>query len=319
MTFKPLVTSLAILLALGIALALITDAVAARREAAVEAAFPPLGVLLEVDGVKLHALTRGAGPNLVLIHGASGNLRDMLPLIGLLAGQYRVTAFDRPGLGWSDPIPDGASLRAQALHLAKGAALLGITDPIVLGQSYGGSVALAWALDAPLRPKALVLVSAPSLPWPGKLDPWYRLTDNWFGQNVVIPMVAAFVPESYINRAVMGIFAPDAAPADYLTYIGAGLSIRRQSLRTNSDQVNALRDQIVAQSARYGELTLPIELVHGDADTIVPLAIHSQPLSVLLPNAHLTVLKGTGHMPHHAQPQAVVDAIARAAMRARLR
>jgi pimeloyl-ACP methyl ester carboxylesterase len=66
-------------------------------------------------------------------------------------------------------------------------------------------------------------------------------------------------------------------------------------------------------------LTLPVELVHGDADTIVPLTIHSVPLSKILPNVHLTVLPGTGHMPHHAQAQAVVAAIARAAAHARLR
>lgn len=319
MTFKTLVISLTVLAALIIAMALVTDAVATRREAAVQAAFPPLGQLLTVDGVRLHALTRGAGPDLVLIHGASGNLRDLLPLIDLLAPDYRVTAFDRPGLGWSDPIADGASLTAQALHLARGATQLGITDPIVLGQSYGGAVALAWALDAPLRPRALVLVSSPSLPWPGKLDPWYRLTDTWFGQWIVIPLAAAFVPDSYLDRAVTDIFAPDPAPADYLTYVGAGLSIRRQTLRTNSDQVNALRSQIVAQSLRYPGLTLPVELIHGTADTIVPLAIHSQPLSTILPNVHLTVLQGRGHMPHHAQQQIIPDAINRAAARAGLR
>ena len=315
MTLKTLVISL---FALGVAVALITYVVAMRREAAVAVTFPALGAILTVDGVKLHALTRGSGPDVVLIHGASGNLRDMLPLVDALASRYRVTAFDRPGLGWSDPIADSASLTAQALHLARGAAQLGISDPIVVGQSYGGAVALGWALDAPLHPRALVLISAPSLPWPGKLDPWYRLTDSWFGQWVAIPLVAAFVPQSYIDRAVTGIFAPDAAPANYLTYIGAGLSIRRQTLRINSDQVNALRGQIVTQGARYSELTLPVELIHGSADTIVPLTIHSQPLSAMLPAAHLTVLPGTGHMPHHAQLQAVLDAIDRAAARSQL-
>ncbi|MBC7477828.1 MAG: alpha/beta hydrolase [Pseudorhodobacter sp.] len=300
------------------ALALITDAVASRRAAAVQAQFPPLGVLMDVDGVKLHALTRGSGPDLILIHGASGNLRDLLPLMDLLARDYRVTAFDRPGLGWSGPIPDGSSLTAQALHLAKGAEQLGIKDPIVLGQSYGGSVALAWALDAPLKPRALVLVSAPSLQWPGKLDPLYRLTDTWIGQHVVIPLVAAWLPDSTINRIVTNIFKPDAAPADYLSYIGAGLSIRRQALRTNSDQVNGLYAEITRQSQRYPELTLPIELVHGTADTIVPITVHSAPLSRLLPNAHLTAVDGAGHMPHHAHPQLVLDAISRAAARAAL-
>jgi len=54
--------------------------------------------------------------------------------------------------------------------------------------------------------------------------------------------------------------------------------------------------------------------VHGTADTIVPLVIHSQPLSGLLPQAHLTVLPGVGHMPHHARMQVVLDAIDRAAL-----
>ncbi len=311
-------TLIATLAAFLIATALITDARAKQRAAAVEAAFPPLGQLIDVDGTKVHALTRGTGPDLILIHGASGNIRDLVPLMDLLSPHYRVTAFDRPGLGWSDPIPDEASLTDQALLLSQAATRLGITDPILLGQSYGGSVALAWALYAPLKPRALVLVSSPSLPWPGKLDPWYQLTATWPGQHIAIPLVAAWVPESYVDKAITGIFTPDAAPPGYLATIGAGLSLRRQTLQTNSDQVNALRDQIVAQSQDYGTLTLPIELIHGDADTIVPLTIHSHPLSQMLPNAHLTVIQGAGHMPHHAHPDVVLAAIARAAQRAGL-
>jgi pimeloyl-ACP methyl ester carboxylesterase len=319
MTSRKLVTNLAILAAVLVALALITDARASRREAAAEAVAPPLGQMLTVNGVRVHALVRGSGPDLVLIHGASGNLRDFLPLIDQLAPHYRVTAFDRPGLGWSDPIPDGISLKAQALHLAAAAGQLGIAHPIILGQSYGGSVALAWALYAPMKPSALVLVSSPSLPWPGRLDWWYQLTASRFGQTVVIPLAAAFVPDAYVNKTITGIFAPDVAPPDYLDYIGAGLTLRRQALRINAEQVNALRPQIVEMSALYPRLTLPVELVHGDADTIVPLAIHSLPLSQRMPSATLTIARGAGHMPHHSQPNLVIAAIDRAATRAGLR
>ena len=80
-----------------------------------------------------------------------------------------------------------------------------------------------------------------------------------------------------------------------------------------------MKPHIIAQSARYPALTLPMELIHGDADTIVPLDVHSIPLSRLLPNAHLTVLPGTGHMPQHSQQPAVIAAIDRAATRAGLR
>ena len=97
--------------------------------------------------------------------------------------------------------------------------------------------------------------------------------------------------------------------------IGATLSIRRDSLRANSRQVNGLRPFVVEMSARYVDLSLPVEIVHGDLDTIVPMAIHSQPLSQLIPGANLTILEGVGHMPHHIAPEAVEAAIDRAAER----
>ncbi len=319
MTLMTLVASFAVLVAVGVVLALITHAAATRRERAVAAAFPPLGRIITVNGHRLHVLTKGTGPDLILLHGASGNLRDLTPLIDLLAPDYRVTVFDRPGLGWSDPIPDGTSLTAQARHLATAAAELGITSPILVGLSFGGTVSLAWALYADLKPRALVLVSSPALPWPGKLDPWYRLTKTALGKHVAIPLVAAFVPASYVSATVTGIFAPDPVPATYRSYVGEGLAIRRQALHANTSQVNALRDAIVAQSADYQSLTLPIELIHGTADTIVPLKVHSGPLSALLPHATLTVLDGAGHMPHHSQPDVILAAIARADQLSRLR
>ena len=58
-----------------------------------------------------------------------------------------------------------------------------------------------------------------------------------------------------------------------------------------------------------------MELIHGTADTIVPLTIHSGPLSGLLPNVRLTVIDGAGHMPHHAHADTVIAAINRAALR----
>ena len=91
------------------------------------------------------------------------------------------------------------------------------------------------------------------------------------------------------------------------------------SLAANAAQINALREQRIEIEPLYAGLTLPIELIHGDADTIVPLKIHSGPLSRLLPDAVLTILPGLGHMPHHAALPEVLAAINRAATRAGLR
>jgi pimeloyl-ACP methyl ester carboxylesterase len=310
MTLPKLAISLVVLLGI---LAGLTVWRANAREAAAIAAFPPDGQFVTVDGHRVHYVMKGSGPDLVLIHGASGSLRDFsFGLIDRLAQDYRVIAVDRPGLGHSDPLPE-ISLVAQARVIKAAVAKLGVTKPIVLGQSYGGAVALAWALDG--GPRALVLVSSPSLPWPGKLDIWYRLTSNPLGRALIVPLASAFVPQSYVIAATDAVFTPDPVPPGYDAWIGTELTIRRATLATNVAQVNALRAELVTMEPRYPTLTLAIELVHGDADTIVPIDIHSRPLSQLLPNATLTVLPGTGHMPQHAQPDAVIAAIARAALR----
>lgn len=310
MTLKRLATSFLIA---ALALAGLTHWRASAREAAAETAFPPTGQFVAVDGKRLHFEIAGQGPDLVLIHGASGSLRDLtFSLRDRLTDRFRVIAIDRPGLGHSDPLED-TSLAAQARHIKAGLAQLGVTEPVVLGQSYGGSVALAWALEG--GPKALVLVGSPALPWPGKLDPWYRLTDTLPGRHLAIPLASAFVPQSYVASVTASIFAPDPVPVGYEDHIGASLTLRRETLRVNTSQINALRAELVTMEPRYPSLTLPVELIHGTADTIVPLDIHSAPLSQLLPKATITIIPGAGHMPHHTHPDLVIAAILRAALR----
>lgn len=300
-----------------IALGLVAGATAWRLSAKPLA--KPVGQFVTVDGSRIHYLQQGAGPDLVLIHGASGSLLDFqFGMMAELAKTYRVTAFDRPGLGFSEPLPQGNDqLAAQADALRAASAQLGLRDVLLVGQSYGGSVALAWALQD--APRALVLIAAPSLPWPGKLDPWYRVTAHPVGAAIVVPLAAAWVPQSYVRNSISAVFAPNPEPAGYATGISIEQTLRVPVLVANAAQVNNLRPQIVAQHSDYDRLTLPIELIHGDADTIVPLRVHSGPLAERLASADLTVLPGVGHMPHHAALPAVLAAIERAATRAGLR
>lgn len=319
MRLKRLARSLAFAAALIATASAATVYRAKARDARALRAHPPEGQFVQVGDARVHVLVKGTGPDLILIHGASGSLRDFsFDLIDRLSPRYRVLAFDRPGLGHSDPLPEGeASLTAQVTVLKAAADQLGATNPLLVGQSYGGTVALSWALDHPAA--ALVTIASPSLPWPGTLDAWYRLNERPYARAVLTELAAAWVPEAYVNAAVTAVFAPQTVPAGYLAHLGNDLILRQTALAANVQHINTLRPQVVAFEPRLPGLTLPIELVHGDADTIVPLSIHSGPLSQRLSNAHLTVLPGVGHMPHHTNPEAVVAAIDRAAARAGLR
>ena len=121
---------------------------ASQHERRAVADHPPAGQFIEVDGTRVHYVDEGEGPPVVLIHGASGNVNDWtFDMVGRLSDRYRVIAFDRPGLGYTDMIGRGAPVADQARLLADAAAALGADAPIVVGHSYGGSVALALRAD----------------------------------------------------------------------------------------------------------------------------------------------------------------------------
>lgn len=207
--------------------------------------------------------------------------------------------------------------------LREAAQKIGITDPVVAGHSYGGIVSYAWAIagldeDSPANASAIVSLAGVTMPWPGPLDPYYTVNGSAFGGIVTIPMISALAPGSMVSARIEGTFAPQAAPDGYDNYIGAGLTLRPDSMRANIRQVNTLRPHVVEMSKRYPELKLPIEIVHGEADQTVPIHIHAEAIARIVPQVHTTRLAGVGHMPHHARPDEVVAAIDRAAARASL-
>ncbi len=294
---------------------------AGRNEARAEAAFPPEGQIVEVNGIPVHAVVMGEGPDVVLIHGSSGNTRDMtFALAPILAENYRVIVFDRPGLGYSASFnPDGETIEQQAEILQKAAAQLGAEKPIVAGQSYGGSVSLAWAVTRPDNISGLVLIAAAAIPWETPLDGFNTLAATPTGNVTALPLITAFVPEWYVEKALDKVFAPQTAPEGYADHFGPGLTMRRASMHANAKQRANLLKEVRALQPRYGEIDVPTEIVHGTADDTVGLGWHSHRLIEQIPGAELIELPGIGHMPQVVAAPEVAAAIDRAAQRAGLR
>jgi len=297
------------------------------REAAIEVRHRNIGETVQVNGRDVHVIVQGEGPDLVLIHGAGGNARDFTAAFADgLTGRYRVFAVDRPGLGWSeriDPAPNTAFTTAaetpieQARHLSAAVQQLGANDPIVLGHSYGAAVAMAWALEEPAA--GIVIVAGATMPWPGPLQRYYRVFGSLLGSAFGAPLVSAYVPDSRVATAVESVFAPAPVPPDYINTTAIMLGLRTDTFRTSARQVKALRPNLVEMSPRYGNLSLPVEIIHGTADTTVRPEIHAVPLSEIIPEANLTLFEGVGHAPHHVAPLHVEAAIDRIATRAGLR
>lgn len=284
----------------------------------------PRGEIVEVNGHAMHVVVtgadKGAAPDLVLIHGSNGHTRDMtFRLAGLLAPDFRVYIIDRPGLGYSEATnPDGDTLTEQARQIADAAEAFGAEKPIVMGHSYGGSVALAWAVHMPERLSALVPVAAPSHPWDTPLDPLYKWGSSPLGP-LFLPLLPALVTEARMESILAGVFEPDSVPEGYFDWFVPKLSLRHASMRATAYQRAGLLSEIEALTPLYGRIDVPTEIVHGTEDTTVGLTIHSEPLLRDVPGAVLTRLKGHGHMIQHSAAEDVAAAIDRAAARAGLR
>lgn len=307
-------TRRAFLLAAGGGLA---AACAALPRSQIEERWPPIGRYVDVDGLRVHFWEQGTGQPVVLVHGASGNLRDFtFDLAPRLAETYRVIAFDRPGFGYSDRLPEnGWDPRVQAVHLARATQAMGVERPIVLGHSWGGAVAMAWAVAEGDTLKGALSLAGATMPWGGDLARYYSFIASDIVGGPLSWLIHKALSENRMTGLVAEAFAPQQIPNGYADYIGVPLATRPATLRANARDVTELNDILEEQSRLYARVRCPVEILHGTADDTVALAIHAEGMQALLPKSRLTRLEGVGHMPHHARPEAVIAAIARLARR----
>ncbi|GLK80166.1 alpha/beta fold hydrolase [Methylopila turkensis] len=269
-------------------------------------------VVLEPQGTS-------SGRTLLLLHGASGNLKDLELSIGhLLARRHRVVLVDRPGHGRSDRLGgrEMASPARQGAAILQALDAIGVRRVVAVGHSWSGALAANLALDHPDRVSGLVTIAGATHSWPGGVA-WYNsvaatpLIGDLFVATVVAPVgLATF------DKAVESVFAPASPPPDYVVRTDARLLLRPSEFRANAQDLTDLKPFIEAQAPRYGAIRQPTLIVTADADSTVSPTLHSRALHRQVAGSKLVVLPGAGHMPHWSATERVVaeiDALARRA------
>jgi pimeloyl-ACP methyl ester carboxylesterase len=275
---------------------------------------PPIGRFVDVEGGRIHFVDMGPRdsdlPPVVLIHGASVNLRDMKLALGdELAKTRRVIIVDRPGRGYSTRSKDGAMIATQARMIRDAVKSLGVERPVIVGQSFGGAVALAYALAFQDEVTGLVTIAGVSHEWPGGVA-WYNNASGapvvgFLLRRLVIPVYGPFAAKGGVEES----FAPDPAPPGYYGKSGLTLLFRARDFKANADDLRLLKPQIVEQQRRYGEIRIPVAIVTGDADKTVSPQLHSLQLAKEISGATIDVIPDAGHAPHHSETSRVVAAI----------
>ncbi|GGE10457.1 alpha/beta hydrolase [Aureimonas endophytica] len=294
------------------AAALAASAVAvALRTREARSQHPPLGRLMEVDGVRLHYLEAGSGEPIVLLHGNGSLIQDFAAsdLVRLLAQTHRVIVFDRPGYGYSDrPRGRSWSPAAQAELLAKAAARLGAERVHLLGHSWGTLVALEWALRRGDGVRSLTLASGYYFPTP-RLDvvlasgPAVPLLGDLM-RFTLTPLLARLAWPGLLRK----LFGPAPTPKQFRE-VPRALVLAPLALRASAEESAAMIPAASALTERYRDLDGPVLIVTGDGDRIVDHRRQSRRLHDLLPQSRLLVLEGSGHMVHHLEPRRIAEAV----------
>jgi len=290
-----------------------TYIIAKLREARIEAHYPPMGKTVKVNGKNIQAYVTGSGPDLVMIHGSSGNMRDLiLALEDTLAPHFRLIIFDRPGLGYTDRLSsEGDKFIDQAMILRDAAKKLGAQKPIVLGHSLGGIISMAWATQAPDDLSALALISPVAMPFHTPTSTYYKMNKHPMIGPFINHFIGAFHHEGAIQNGLNEVFTPDSPPVGYRDRMGVELVLRPKTIQNNARQRNQIHAQIRALEEQYDRVTVPIEILHGALDTTVSPEIHTVGLKNRLNNVNVTIWPEQGHMPHHFKQTDILDAVQR--------
>ena len=259
---------------------------------------------LVVNGLRVRYWQAGdQGPNLVLIHGLGGAVEVWRRVMPGLARSHRVVALDLPGCGRSQrPLAYPADTLALFATTVIGFMdALGISAATVIGSSLGGAVALETAIAAPNRVRDLVLIGSagfsPSVAWSLRL--------------LSLPGVGELLSKPARNRTAVALRSCVANPLNVteldidLAYAMAsmpGAHAAFLSLLRVYCRMDGLHRPTVRRLANaMPTLPMPVLLVWGDRDAIVPLAVAERSLA-LLPAAALVVYTGCGHLAFVEQP-----------------
>jgi len=306
-------TALAIIAALFAAGAVVT-VIGAR---VIDRTRLPRGRFLDIDGFRQHVVELGASPEMkgappvILLHGAGANLEDMALALGEhLAVRHRVILLDRPGFGFSArKIREGGSPAYQASILRRVLDRLGIDRPVLVGHSWGGTLALTFALDYPQRVAGLVLVAPPTHPHLQhltKLHQWLITpVGRFFAHTLAMPFGLVLM-----DLGIRNAFLPQKPPRKYIERSAMRLVLRPATLIANWTDIAGLETFLAQQAERYGELSASTIVLAGDRDTLVPTPLHATLLAAAAPGVKLKVLPGFGHMLHHDAADRVAAAVA---------
>jgi pimeloyl-ACP methyl ester carboxylesterase len=263
----------------------------------------------DVGGIKLHYLTAGKGPAVILLHGYTQTSRMWRPIMPLLAEKFTVIAPDLPGIGDSEIPKRGLDMKSAAISIHGLVKSLGIEKARVVGHDIGLMVAYAYAAQFPAETEKLVVMDA-FLPGVPGWEDVYNNPGIWhFRFNGPTPESLVRGRERTYFDYFWNDFAADKThslpEADRAAYVAA---------YSRPGRMHAGWEYFVSfqQAAKdFAELsktklTMPVLAIGGEKANGTVLG---EQMKIVATNATMIVLKDCGHWVMEEKPKETTEAL----------
>jgi pimeloyl-ACP methyl ester carboxylesterase len=269
----------------------------------------------QLDHVSIHGhdmayRMEGSGPALLLLHGIASSSRTWRDVIPRLTDRFTVVAPDLMGHGQSEKPVGDYSLGAFATGIRDLLEVLDIDRASIVGQSFGGGVAMQLAYQHPERCERLVLVDSGGL---GREVNWMLRFMTLPGSEYVMPGIfPGFVRDwgDSLLRAInnRGIRLGRIAEM-WSAYASLAEAENRQAFaRTIKAVIDPGGQTISAMDRLYLASSMPTLIVWGERDDIIPVD-HAYSAHEAVPGSRLVIIEGVGHFPQIEAPEQFVDAL----------
>ena len=251
------------------------------------------GEFLEINGEKIRYLQKGKGQDILLIHGTPGSIEDWKPIIDSLSEQFRITVFDRPGHGFSTANNYNYTIKENAIIVQQLINQLQLDSILVIGHSYGGSIAAHLAtINAP-KIKSYIIIASPLYQFnPQAL---YKLVSTPIIDKGITTIIAKTVASDKIEDGLSAAFNGNT------TFLSKSfLSIRKQLwsqpkvlYATAKERIN-YSENLKEVSNNYKTISKKVSILLGTKDN--PTIIEDcKKLASDIPNAEIHIFKNTAH------------------------
>jgi pimeloyl-ACP methyl ester carboxylesterase len=268
---------------------------------------PPPSQFLPVGGLSIHL--RDEGPRddptpIVLLHGTSSSLHTWQGWTEALRGQRRVVRFDMPGFGLTGPSPDGVyTIDRYVDTVVQVADALGIKHFVLAGNSLGGYVAWATALQHPDRVAALVLVDAAGYPFRSESAPLaFRIART----PVLGSLMSEVLPRSLVESSLRNVYGQPCRVTPQLVDQYFDMATRagnRQALVARFEQT-----QPGQLATRVPELAVPTLILWGGRDRLIPPE-NGERFAREIRGSRLVTFAELGHVPQEEDPAKTIKPV----------